>query len=131
MLGCWITASLSHFLSACFLIKLITFKKKTNKQTINLKRQQCKTFIYCTILKPSSFSASGQAMGGTLSALASIADLAIAKDVTNSALVYFLTADVFILLCIITYLLLPRLAYSRSVVLVSMWLNTPPTTSVF
>uniref|UniRef100_A0A3Q4HF36 Solute carrier family 29 member 3 n=1 Tax=Neolamprologus brichardi TaxID=32507 RepID=A0A3Q4HF36_NEOBR len=72
---------------------------------------------------------SGQAMGGTLSALASIADLAIAKDVTNSALVYFLTADVFILLCIITYLLLPRLAYSRSVVLVSMWLNTPPTTS--
>uniref|UniRef100_A0A3Q4MVP8 Solute carrier family 29 member 3 n=1 Tax=Neolamprologus brichardi TaxID=32507 RepID=A0A3Q4MVP8_NEOBR len=70
-----------------------------------------------------------QAMGGTLSALASIADLAIAKDVTNSALVYFLTADVFILLCIITYLLLPRLAYSRSVVLVSMWLNTPPTTS--
>lgn len=70
-------------------------------------------------------------MGGTLSALASIADLAIAKDVTNSALVYFLTADVFILLCIITYLLLPRLAYSRSVVLVSMWLNTPPTTSVF
>ncbi|KAL3972212.1 long-chain acyl-CoA synthetase [Sarotherodon galilaeus] len=56
---------------------------------------------------------SGQAMGGTLSALASIADLAMAKDVTDSALAYFLTADVFILLCIITYLLLPRLAYSR------------------
>lgn len=55
-------------------------------------------------------------MGGTLSALASIADLAMAKDVTDSALAYFLTADVFILLCIITYLLLPRLAYSRSVV---------------
>lgn len=56
---------------------------------------------------------SGQAMGGTLSAVASIADLALAKDVTNSALAYFLTADVFILLCIVAYLLLPRLAYSR------------------
>lgn len=53
-------------------------------------------------------------MGGTLSAVASIADLALAKDVTDSALAYFLTADVFILLCIGTYLLLPRLAYSRS-----------------
>lgn len=56
---------------------------------------------------------SGQAMGGTLSALASIIDLAAAKDVTDSALAYFLTADVFILLCIITYLLLPKLEYSR------------------
>ncbi|XP_035519102.1 equilibrative nucleoside transporter 3 [Morone saxatilis] len=56
---------------------------------------------------------SGQAMGGTLSAVASIADLALAKDVTDSALAYFLTADIFILLCIITYLLLPKLAYSR------------------
>lgn len=56
---------------------------------------------------------SGQAMGGTLSAVASIVDLAVAKDATDSALAYFLTADVFILLCIITYLLLPRLAYSR------------------
>ncbi|XP_071754055.1 equilibrative nucleoside transporter 3 [Centroberyx gerrardi] len=56
---------------------------------------------------------SGQAMGGTLSAVASIVDLAAAEDVTDSALAYFLTADVFILLCIITYLLLPRLAYSR------------------
>ncbi|KAF7667368.1 hypothetical protein LDENG_00065730 [Lucifuga dentata] len=56
---------------------------------------------------------SGQAMGGTLSALASIGDLALAKDVTDSALAYFLTADIFILLCIIAYLLLPRLAYSR------------------
>ncbi|XP_041645819.1 equilibrative nucleoside transporter 3 [Cheilinus undulatus] len=56
---------------------------------------------------------SGQAMGGTLSAVASIVDLAVAKDVTDSALVYFLTADIFILLCIITYLLLPKLAYSR------------------
>lgn len=56
---------------------------------------------------------SGQAMGGTLSAVASIADLAVAKDVTDSALAYFLTADVFILLCIASYLLLPKLAYSR------------------
>ncbi|XP_078129002.1 equilibrative nucleoside transporter 3 [Sander vitreus] len=56
---------------------------------------------------------SGQAMGGTLSAVASVVDLAAAKDVTDSALAYFLTADVFVLLCIITYLLLPTLAYSR------------------
>ncbi|XP_068596992.1 equilibrative nucleoside transporter 3 [Brachionichthys hirsutus] len=56
---------------------------------------------------------SGQAMGGTLSAVASILDLAVTNDVTDSALAYFLTADIFILLCIITYLLLPRLAYSR------------------
>lgn len=54
-------------------------------------------------------------MGGTLSAVASIVDLAVAKEVTDSALAYFLTADVFILLCIFTYLLLPKLAYSRSV----------------
>ncbi|XP_074531871.1 equilibrative nucleoside transporter 3 [Halichoeres trimaculatus] len=56
---------------------------------------------------------SGQAMGGTLSAVASIMDLALAKDVKDSALAYFLTADIFILICIITYLLLPKLAYSR------------------
>ncbi|XP_041802971.1 equilibrative nucleoside transporter 3 [Chelmon rostratus] len=56
---------------------------------------------------------SGQAMGGTLSAVASIADLALAKDVTDSALAYFLTADFFILLCIVMYLLLPKLPYSR------------------
>ncbi|CAB1353404.1 unnamed protein product [Coregonus sp. 'balchen'] len=34
---------------------------------------------------------SGQAMGGTISAVASIVDLAAAKDVTDSALAYFLT----------------------------------------
>ncbi|XP_070697176.1 equilibrative nucleoside transporter 3 [Pempheris klunzingeri] len=62
---------------------------------------------------------SGQAMGGTLSAVASIADLALAKDVTDSALAYFLTADIFILLCIVTYLLLPKLAYSRHYMLVA------------
>ncbi|XP_036402849.1 equilibrative nucleoside transporter 3 [Megalops cyprinoides] len=56
---------------------------------------------------------SGQAMGGTLSAVAAVVDLAAASDVTNSALTYFLTADFFILLCIIMYLLLPKLAYSR------------------
>ncbi|XP_029925984.1 equilibrative nucleoside transporter 3 [Myripristis murdjan] len=56
---------------------------------------------------------SGQAMGGTLTALASIMDLAVADDVTDSALAYFLTADIFIVLCIVLYLLLPRLAYSR------------------
>ncbi|XP_056291344.1 equilibrative nucleoside transporter 3-like isoform X2 [Pseudoliparis swirei] len=55
----------------------------------------------------------GQGMGGTLSAVASVVDLAVAKDATDSALVYFLTADVFVLLCIITSLLLPKLAYSR------------------
>lgn len=54
-------------------------------------------------------------MGGTLSAVASIVDLAVVDDVTESALAFFITADVFILICIISYLLLPRLAYSRSV----------------
>lgn len=58
---------------------------------------------------------SGQAMGGTLSAVASIVDLAVASDVTNSALVYFLTADIFTLFCIGMYLLLPKLEYSRYV----------------
>lgn len=54
-------------------------------------------------------------MGGTLSAVASIVDLALVDDVIESALAFFITADVFILICIISYLLLPRLAYSRSV----------------
>ncbi|XP_029031198.1 equilibrative nucleoside transporter 3 [Betta splendens] len=56
---------------------------------------------------------SGQAMGGTLSAVFSIVEMAAAKDVTDSALAYFLTADVLIILCIITYLLLPKLDFSR------------------
>ncbi|NXE23533.1 S29A3 protein, partial [Ardeotis kori] len=56
---------------------------------------------------------SGQAMGGTISAVASIIDLAAAADVTDSALAYFLTADIFIVVCIMVYLLLPRLEYSR------------------
>ncbi|NXA05809.1 S29A3 protein, partial [Sapayoa aenigma] len=56
---------------------------------------------------------SGQAMGGTISAVASVIDLAAAADVTDSALAYFLTADIFIVVCIVVYLLLPRLKYSR------------------
>ncbi|KFW90779.1 Equilibrative nucleoside transporter 3, partial [Phalacrocorax carbo] len=57
---------------------------------------------------------SGQAMGGTISAIASVIDLAAAADVTDSALAYFLTADIFIVICIMVYLLLPRLEYSRT-----------------
>ncbi|KAM4590869.1 equilibrative nucleoside transporter 3 [Odontesthes bonariensis] len=56
---------------------------------------------------------SGQAMGGTLSAMASIVSLSVGGDVTDDALAYFLTADLFILLCIVSYLLLPKLTYSR------------------
>ncbi|NXI43221.1 S29A3 protein, partial [Galbula dea] len=56
---------------------------------------------------------SGQAMGGTISAIASVIDLAAAANVTDSALAYFLTADIFIVICIMVYLLLPRLEYSR------------------
>ncbi|XP_033881169.3 equilibrative nucleoside transporter 3-like [Acipenser ruthenus] len=56
---------------------------------------------------------SGQAMGGTLCAVASVVDLAAAADVTDSALAFFLLADVFVVLCIVMYLLLPRLTYCR------------------
>ncbi|XP_017508467.3 equilibrative nucleoside transporter 3 isoform X4 [Manis javanica] len=56
---------------------------------------------------------SGGAMGGTISAVASLVDLAAASDVTDSTLVFFLTADVFLGLCIGFYLLLPRLEYAR------------------
>lgn len=52
-------------------------------------------------------------MGGTISAVASVIDLAAAADVTDSALAYFLTADIFLVVCIMVYLLLPRLEYSR------------------
>ncbi|KAJ3610034.1 hypothetical protein NHX12_022128 [Muraenolepis orangiensis] len=62
---------------------------------------------------------SGQAMGGTLTAVAAILDLAATEDVTNSALAYFLTADILIVLCIVTYLLLPKLAYSRHYMLLA------------
>lgn len=55
----------------------------------------------------------GQAMGGTVSAVASVVDLAAASDITSSALAYFLMADIFIILCIGIYLILPKLEYSR------------------
>ncbi|XP_069466831.1 equilibrative nucleoside transporter 3 isoform X2 [Ambystoma mexicanum] len=64
-------------------------------------------------MKHSQAVISGQAMGGTICALASIVDLAAATSVTDSALVFFLTADIFIVLCIIAYLVLPKLEYSR------------------
>ncbi|KAM3912636.1 equilibrative nucleoside transporter 3 [Leptodactylus fuscus] len=63
-------------------------------------------------MKHSQSLISGQAMGGTISALAAILDLSIASNVTDSALAYFLTADVFLLLCIAVYLILPRIEYS-------------------
>ncbi|TTU93295.1 Equilibrative nucleoside transporter 3 [Bagarius yarrelli] len=69
-------------------------------------------FLVTTILVKMDVS-DCQAMGGTLSAVASIVDLAAASDVTSSALAYFLTADIFILVCIMMYLLLPKLAYFR------------------
>uniref|UniRef100_A0A480MCU3 Equilibrative nucleoside transporter 3 isoform a n=2 Tax=Sus scrofa TaxID=9823 RepID=A0A480MCU3_PIG len=56
---------------------------------------------------------SGGAMGGTISAVASLVDLAASSNVTDSALAFFLTADVFLALCIGLYLLLPRLDYAR------------------
>lgn len=52
-------------------------------------------------------------MGGTLSAVASLVDLVVASDVTDSTLAFFLTADIFLALCIGLYLLLPRLDYAR------------------
>ncbi|XP_034040103.1 equilibrative nucleoside transporter 3 [Thalassophryne amazonica] len=71
---------------------------------------------------------SGQAMGGTVSALVSIIDLAAAKDVTESALAYFLTAIIFILLCIVMYLLLPQLPYSRHYMLLPSLTTSAATT---
>ncbi|NXP12232.1 S29A3 protein, partial [Thinocorus orbignyianus] len=77
---------------------------------------------------------SGQAMGGTISAVASVIDLAAAADVTDSALAYFLTADIFIVICIMVYLLLPRLEYSRYYMSNQMetpsLVNVPPASSV-
>ncbi|XP_040480086.1 equilibrative nucleoside transporter 3 isoform X4 [Ursus maritimus] len=55
---------------------------------------------------------SGGAMGGTISAVALLVDLAASNDVTDSALAFFLTADVFLGLCVGLYLLLPRLEYA-------------------
>ncbi|XP_045425175.1 equilibrative nucleoside transporter 3 isoform X2 [Lemur catta] len=56
---------------------------------------------------------SGGAMGGTLCAVASLVDLAASSDVSDSALAFFLTAVVFLGLCMGLYLLLPRLEYAR------------------
>ncbi|CAH2321278.1 equilibrative nucleoside transporter 3 [Pelobates cultripes] len=63
-------------------------------------------------MKHSQALISGQAMGGTVSAVAAIIDLSVASSVTNSALAYFLTADIFILICIMIYLILPKMEYS-------------------
>ncbi|XP_073541955.1 equilibrative nucleoside transporter 3 [Phyllobates terribilis] len=63
-------------------------------------------------MKHSQSLISGQAMGGTVSAVAAILDLSIASNVTDSALAYFLTADFFLLICIFLYLILPRIEYS-------------------
>ncbi|XP_060057295.1 equilibrative nucleoside transporter 3 isoform X2 [Erinaceus europaeus] len=56
---------------------------------------------------------SGGAMGGTISAVAALVDLAASSDVTDSALAFFLTAAIFLGFCIGLYLLLPRLEYAR------------------
>lgn len=85
-----------------------------NKQVFKIELMRQFKGFFPTLRKTLFFFVSGQAMGGTLSAVASVIDLAAAEDVTDSALAYFLTADVFVLLCIIAYLLLPKLAYSRS-----------------
>ncbi|XP_067876515.1 equilibrative nucleoside transporter 3 [Heterodontus francisci] len=55
---------------------------------------------------------SGQAMGGTFSAVASVVDLAAAGSISDSALAYFITADIFLVICIVLYLILPRIPYS-------------------
>lgn len=55
----------------------------------------------------------GGAMGGTVSAVASLVDLAASSDVRDSALAFFLTAAVFLGLCVGLYLLLPQLEYAR------------------
>lgn len=55
----------------------------------------------------------GGAMGGTISAVALLVDLAASSEVTDSTLAFFLTADVFLGLCVGLCLLLPRLDYAR------------------
>ncbi|XP_048194921.1 equilibrative nucleoside transporter 3 isoform X2 [Perognathus longimembris pacificus] len=56
---------------------------------------------------------SGGAMGGTLSAVALVVDLAVSRDVQESALALFLVAAIFLGLCMGLYLLLSRLEYAR------------------
>ncbi|XP_007432178.1 equilibrative nucleoside transporter 3 [Python bivittatus] len=67
----------------------------------------------CFPIQNSQALISGQAMGGTVSALASVVDLAASSEVTNSALAYFLIVDIFIVLCVVMYLILLKLEYSR------------------
>uniref|UniRef100_A0A3B3DYC3 Solute carrier family 29 member 3 n=1 Tax=Oryzias melastigma TaxID=30732 RepID=A0A3B3DYC3_ORYME len=92
-----------------FVGTLVTFSKRLNFQIKSL----CADSTAYKLRFRVTALALGQAMGGTLSSLASIVNLAAVQDVTTSALFYFLTADVFILLCIFSYLLLPKLAYSK------------------
>ncbi|XP_012881115.1 PREDICTED: equilibrative nucleoside transporter 3 isoform X1 [Dipodomys ordii] len=56
---------------------------------------------------------SGGAMGGALSAVALMVDLAVSRDVQESAVAFFLIAAIFLGLCMGLYLLLPRLEYAR------------------
>ncbi|KAM4852556.1 equilibrative nucleoside transporter 3 isoform 2-T2 [Thomomys bottae] len=56
---------------------------------------------------------SGGAMGGTISAVALMVDMAVSRDVQETALAFFLIAAIFLGLCMGLYLLLPRLEYAR------------------
>ena len=76
----------------------------------------CTRYVYaeghvCSYLWMSVLS--GQAMGGTLSALASILDLAVASDITNSALVYFVMATAYTIFCMFLYGMLCRMPIAR------------------
>ncbi|XP_062989081.1 equilibrative nucleoside transporter 3 [Elgaria multicarinata webbii] len=83
----------------------------------------------CFPMRNSQALISGQAMGGTVSAVASVVDLAAASEVTDSALAYFLMADVFIILCIGMYLILPKLAYARYYIRRQKCITVPAGTS--
>jgi equilibrative nucleoside transporter 1/2/3 len=52
-------------------------------------------------------------MGGTVSAVALLVDLAASSDVRDSTLAFFLMAAVFLGLCMGLYLLLSQLEYAR------------------
>lgn len=82
----------------------------------------------CFPMRNSQALISGQAMGGTVSAVASVVDLAAASNVTDSALAYFLTADIFMILCIGMYLILPKLEYSRYYIRRQQRIAQPPRT---
>uniref|UniRef100_A0A8D0BYQ1 Solute carrier family 29 member 3 n=1 Tax=Salvator merianae TaxID=96440 RepID=A0A8D0BYQ1_SALMN len=82
----------------------------------------------CFPLQNSQALISGQAMGGTVSAVAAVVDLAAVSDVTDSALAYFLMADAFIILCIGMYLILPKLEYFRYYIRSHLGTIKPPFT---